>query len=136
MEKNIIGKFYAIAFDETVYEFIVYDNKRIECPKLDAKSVYRIIIKPRFMLFADEMVFLNPAKHGVTDGLIKEFNIDDDLFDYLKTNGMIMYSTDMAYLYGFDDKKGHDLPFKKGRPFKWAEKKGPVLVKQKKGQFN
>ena len=48
---------------------------------------------------------------------------------------MIRYSTDMAYLYGFKDKSGYDREFKEGHPFKWTEKKGPILVKQKKGKY-
>ena len=35
---------------------------------------------------------------------------------------MIMYSTDMAHLYGFKDKEGQVRSFKEGHPFKWAKK--------------
>ena len=52
---------------------------------------------------------------------------------------MIRYSTDMAYLYGFEDKNGYDSEpgyYGVGSPYKWAKKKGPILVKQRKGQFN
>ena len=52
---------------------------------------------------------------------------------------MIIYSNDMAYLYGFNDKNGYDSDpnhYGVGSPYKWAKKKGPILVKQKKGQFN
>ena len=52
---------------------------------------------------------------------------------------MIRYSNDMAYLYGFTDTKGYDSDprhYGVGSPYKWAKKKGPILVKQRKGQFN
>jgi hypothetical protein len=67
---------------------------------------------------------------------ISRVSIDDDLFDYLRMHNMIMYSTDMAYLYGFKNKRGYDREVKEGHPFKHAEKKGPILVKQRKGQYN
>ena len=42
------------------------------------------------------------------------FNIGDELFEYLNLNNMIMYSTDMAYLYNFIDKDGLILGKHKG----------------------
>ena len=105
----------------------------MDCPAIGAEFIYRIVIKPRFQLFSKKFTYINPAKYGGhIDGLIREYNISDDLFDYLVEHNMIMYSTDMAYLYGFKDKSGYDREFKGGNPFKWAEKKGPILVKQKK----
>lgn len=137
MEKQEIGKFYATRFDGSVYEFIVNSDSTMDCPTIGVESIYRIVIKPRFELFSKSCSYINPAKHGGNiDGLIKDYNIDDDLFAYLREHNMIMYSTDMAYLYGFKDKNGYDRGFKEGHPFKWAEKRGPILVKQRKGQYN
>lgn len=64
----------------------------------------------------------NDPKH-----LIKEFSFDEGVFEYLKENNMIHYSTDMAYLYNFVDKEGFDYDNKKGKPYKHAIKKGKVL---------
>ncbi len=137
MEKHEIGRFYATRFDEEVYEFIVNSDATIDCPAIGAESASRILIKPRFELYSRNRSYINPAKHGGNiDGLIREYDIDDDVFDYLREHNMIMYSTDMAYLYGFKDKIGYDRGYKEARPFKRAEKKGPILVKQKKGQYN
>lgn len=134
MEKQEIGRFYATRFDESIYEFIVNSDAMMDCPTIGAKFVYRIVIKPRFELFSHSCSYINPTKHGGNiDGLIKDYNIDDGLFDYLREHNMIMYSTNMAYLYSFKDKSGYDREFKEGHPFKWAEKRGPILVKQKKG---
>ena len=139
MEKQVIGVFTAVTFDNEVHEFIVYDNHTIDCPKLNLESMYRINLKPRFELYGDDIWYISKAPSKIRDGLIREYNIDSDLFDYLKSNGMIRYSVDMAYLYGFEDKKGFDS--KSGycgisSPYKWAKKKGPILVKQKNGKFN
>lgn len=136
MEKQEVGSFYATTFEENVYEFIVYDDSTMACPALDAEAIRKIIIKPRFVLVCEKQVYISPAESGVRDGLIRDYDIDSDIFDYLKERNMIMYSTDMAYLYGFENKKGYDRNRQKGRPYKWAEKKGPVLVKQRKGQYN
>lgn len=88
----------------------------MDCPAIGAESVYRIVIKPRFELFSKNCSCINPTKHGGhIDGLIREYNISDDLF-IVK-----------------EDKSGYDRKFKEGHPFKWAEKRGPILVKQKKG---
>lgn len=48
------------------------------------------------------------SNNGEDSQLIDNYDIDEDLFDYLKQNGMIRYSNDMAYLYGFNDKIGYD----------------------------
>lgn len=137
MERHEVGRFYATRFDESMYCFIVYNDGTMDCPQMGAKSIYRIVIKPRFELFSKNCLYINPAKHGGNiDGLIKAYNIDDDLFAYLKDHNMIRYSTDMAYLYGFKNTDGYDREFKEGHPYKWAAKKGPILVRQRKGQYN
>lgn len=137
MERQEIGRFYAVRFDGQVYEFVVYNDYTMDCPILGGKFIYRIAIKPRFELFSRIGSCINPAKTGGhTEGLIKDYIIDDELFDYLKSRNMIMYSIDMAYLYGFKNKEGYDKEFKEKHPFKRAEKKGPILVKQKRGQYN
>lgn len=137
MEKQVIGMFKAITFDDEVYDFIVNDNQTIDCPKLNLEDMDRINLKPRFEMHRSDLWYISKASSKVSDGLIREYDIDEELFAYLKENGMIRYSTDMAYLYGFSDKEGYDrrnpcVP----SPYKWAKKKGPILVKQKEGKFN
>jgi len=136
MGKQEIGSFYAVTFDDRVYEFIVYNDGTMDCPAINATEIYRMKLKPRFKIFSNNIKSFNPARTGIIDDLIKNFMIDDELFAYLKKQNMIMYSTDMAYLYGFNEKRGFDREFKEGHPFKWAEKKGPILVKARNGQFN
>lgn len=132
-----LGRFYAIRFDEQVYEFIVYSDNTIDCPSLGMEFIRKVILSPRFDLWCKNCDFTNPAPRGISDGLIKEYSIDDDLFNYLRENNMIKYSTDMAYLYDFPNKKGYDSYIRKeSNPFKRAQKKGPILVKWKNGQYN
>ena len=107
------------ARSDIAFEFIVFDDNTIDCPTLGLQDYNYIELKPRFEL------------HG--------HKVDEELFDYLKQNGMIRYSNDMVYLYGFIDTKGYDSNprhYGVGSPYKWAKKKGPILVKQRKGQLN
>ncbi len=142
MEKQEIGRFYAKSFDENVIEFIVFDDNTIDCPILGAYSFKCIELKPRFVLWNEKNYYIYdvPAsRDGANSKLIGNYEIDEELFESLKQKRMIRYSNDMAYLYGFEDKKGFDSAPKYygvGSPYKWAKKKGPILVKQRKGQFN
>ena len=124
-----------ININEKTYEFIVNTDNTIDLPELGLKEINKVVIKPRFELvkFAPSPKILNPI--GDKGKLIKNFEINEDLFKHLKDNYMIRYSTEVAYLYGFKDKEGVDKR-SKGHPFKWAEKKGPILVKQRNGEFH
>lgn len=141
MERLEVAKFYAKLFDEKVIEFIVFNDNTMACPTLNIESFKRIILKPRFKLIGENVHYTYdaPPTTYFESKLIESYDIDENLFAYLKENGMIRYSTDMAYLYGFEDKNGYDSDprhYGVGSPYKWAKKKGPILVKQRKGQFN
>lgn len=143
MERYETGRFYATSFDNQIIEFIVFNDNTIDCPTLGINSFNRIILKPRFVLVGEKLYYTYNArkKIGFNDSsdLIQKYDIDEELFDYLKQTDMIRYSNDMAYLYGFEDKNGYDSDprhYGVGSPYKWAKKKGPILVKQRRGQFN
>lgn len=141
MNKQEIGRFYATSFNNIVFYFIVYDNNTMDCPTLNISSFERIELKPRFILRGKDFYYKYDAKaekkYSNTPELIGNYNIDDDLFAYLKDNKMIRYSTDMAYLYDFTDKSGYDdNQYGVRSPYKRARKKGPILQMQKKGYFN
>lgn len=141
MDKHEIGRFYASSFDEKMIEFIVFDDNTMSCPTLNIESFKRIILKPRFELIGENVHYTYdaPPTTYFESKLIENYDIDENLFAYLKETGMIRYSTDMAYLYGFEDKNGYDSEpghYGVGSPYKWAKKKGPILVKQRKGQYN
>ena len=143
MEKYETGRFYATSFDGEIIEFIVFNDNTIDCPTLGINSFNRIILKPRFVLVGENLYYTYNARKKIgfneNSDLIQNYDIDEELFDYLKQEDMIRYSTDMAYLYGFSDTRGYDSDprhYGVGSPYKWAKKKGPILVKQRKGQFN
>lgn len=141
MERQEICRFYAKSFDGIVIEFIVYDDNTMSCPTLEIDSFISITLKPRFGIRDDENYseYDVAACHNEQCQLIEDYDIEENLFAYLKANGMIRYSNDMAYLYGFEDKQGFDSEqnyYGVGSPFKWAKKKGPILSRQRKGQFN
>ena len=143
MERNELGRFYATSFNNVVFEFIVFDDNTIDCPTLGINSINRIELKPRFVLTGKDFYYTYNVKatqkYTSPQELIGNYDINEELFDYLKQNNMILYSTDMSYLYGFSDKNGYDSNkgfYSVGSPYKWAKKKGPILVKQRKGQFN
>ena len=141
MEKQEVGRFYATSFDEMVFEFIVYNDGTMDCPLLDIYSFKKIELKPRFIIYADKCCYkynVPASNYNGNSRLIKSYDIDEELFWYLKQRRMIRYSSEMAFLYGFSDTNGFDKNMYNhvGSPFKWAKKKGPILVKQKKGQFN
>ena len=142
MKKNEIGKFYATTFEGNIIEFIVFDDYTMDCPTLNVYSYKIIELKPRFILWNDTKYYKYnvPATYQHPNSqLISNYNIDKNLFEYLKLNRMIRYSTDMAYLYGFEDKKGYDSEpnhYGVSSPYKRAKKKGPILTKQKGAIFN
>ena len=146
MEKNEIGKFYAISFNEDIeLEFIVHDDNTIDCPALELHGYNHMALNPRFKLFdykRDEKGHVCAIRSYVYDvksknkgenslDLINMYSIEDPLFDYLYDNKMISYSNEMAVFYGFKMNR-QDGP----KPFKRAIKKGPILVKQRQGQLN
>lgn len=140
MEREEIGMFTATSFDDKLFEFYVYDDNSMACPTLGIDSFKRIELKPRFVLRGEDFEYTykaKPNRNYDTSELIANYSIEPELFNYMKKNYMIRYSTDMAYFYGFRDTNGWDKgQYSVGSPYKWAKKKGPILVKQRKGQFN
>ena len=146
MERQAINKFYAISFDNRIIEFIVFNDNTMDCPTLGINSFNKIILKPRFELYGKNLYYTYDVKseknHTSSRGLIGNYIINKELFTYLKQRDMITYSSDMAYLYNFNDRGGYDKKDNTknqngvGHPFKWAQKKGKVLIKQRKGIFN
>ena len=135
MKEETVKKFYAISFDDMVYEIIVKDNKKMIIPQINENEIDSIILKPRMQIIYSD------GKKGLLSYeknrqfLIQKYQIEDCLFDYLKENDLIKYSSQTAYYYNFKDKEGYD--FKKcGSLFKKAKNKGLILVKQKMGLFN
>ena len=63
------------------------------CKMLWVPSIYRLIIKSILKLFSKNCSYINPKKTSeMLQELIKDY--------YIKTICLIMYNTNMAYLYG------------------------------------
>ncbi len=144
-EKQEIGRFTATTFNGKELLFIAYNNKTIDCPTLGLNNYHKLIIKPRFELIKPNIMYeynkKANKKYTNPQELIASYSIDEPLFTYLKDNKMIMYSTDMAYLYGFADKKGYDFePYTPGEKrknrFKRIKDKSKILINQKQDIFN
>ena len=132
MERIEIGRFEAETFNHAIIQFIVYNDNTMDCPYLNIKGISRMRIKPRFILSYPGRIY----EYDQND-LVKSYHIDSTLLSLLKEKNIIRYSTDMAYYYGFEDKDGFDKNTGvAGSPYKHASKKGPILVKQKMGQFH
>ncbi len=138
MEYNVIGSFYAVTFDKRIIEIVVLDNDTISIPSWGLDEITFIKMKPRIELYDVNKNKYIPCRYKTKDDLIVQFVVSDELLNYLREKCMIRYSTDMAYLYDFNNKEGYDRLKKGGKPFKWALKKPgyKVLEKQKQGYFN
>ena len=134
MEREVVGRFYGIRFDELIYDFIVYSDGKIVCPTVSNEEYDRIHLKPRFGLIGKRSFVRSSVDNSMIDSLVREYVIDPSLFDYMINNNMIKYSIDMAEYYGFNPEYAFDKKYNP-KPFKWAAKKGKILAKQKQGIF-
>lgn len=143
-EINEIKYFSAVTFDNNKYNFAVTPEGEIYCNEFGISfPAYGIELKPNFVLLDHSKRTLyslgdHIQNRNKTYSLIKEFIIDPELFDYLKNNHMVTYSTDVAFQYGFDQNYAFDAHWQK-RAFKSyrynQKKKVKILEKQKRGIF-
>lgn len=133
IKKEVVGSFNLITTQDTEICFKVYDDNTMGCDKIEHENIKRLIIKPRFELYTFEYSKSGKTKfiaHYVSPfSYIKKYDIDDDMFDYLKCHGMISYSTEMAFVYGFKDKRGYDIEDQK-RAFKRVKEDGVKRLKK------
>lgn len=140
MEKQEIGRFYAVSYSTDIMTFIVFDDNTMFCTRYPNLVIKRMEIKPRFVLYGDDFKVTYDAKpvhFPERSNLICDYSFveDEELFNYLKKNSMIRYSTDMAFLYGLPNLEGYDKKYVRS-PYKRASKKGPILARQRNGYFN
>lgn len=136
--ENIVGSFNLKTFGGKVYKFNVLDNGLMYCNEITMYPLYRIVLKPLFDLYGlneyglKKNIFIPRCK---VDDYIEIVDIDENLLNYMRLNNMIMYSTDMAYLYNLPNKDGYDRYHQK-RAFKHVKDKTKVLMKQRRGYYN
>ena len=144
-----IKYFSAVAYDGSTYNFSITPNGEISCEQFKISFPASIIeLKPNFVLRSsdwrsvcslDDYLRNNDCKKPDGLSLISKWNISDEVFEYLINNRKLMYSTQMATLYGFDinyafDKNHNKRAFKalRNRP----DAKTRILAPQKQGKFN
>lgn len=145
MDNNSEIKYFsAVTFDNNIYHFAVTPEGEIYCNEFGISiPAYLLELKPNFVLRDQSKRTLYSLDDHINNrnkskALIKEFIIEPELFNYLRENHMIIYCTDMAFLYGFDPKYAYDA-YSQKRAFKSyrnnEKKKTKILAKQKQGIF-
>lgn len=137
--------FSAVTFDDNTYNFAVTPEGNIYCCEFDLAEPAKIIeFKPNFILrnkYGRPFYSLDDyARERKFDkSLIREWIIDEDLFELLINDRKILYSAQMAVLYGFDPKYAFDANDQK-RAFKYSRhneaKRARILEPMKSGKFN
>lgn len=146
---NEMKYFSAVAVDGSTYNFGITPKGEISCAEFGLNIPASIIeLKPNFVLrnsdgstlysLDDYLRNMNTKKsEGLS--LINEWIIPDDVFKYLVDNKKLMYSTNMAILYGFDKTYAFDSRHNK-RAFKHTKnnekKRAKILSPMKLGNFN
>lgn len=146
--ENIIGQFWAITFDNQVYNFIVTDQLSLYCPQIgENRQIKSLAIKPNFEIclnggslrHAVDLAKRHRGESYYENGekipYVAKYIIPEQLIGVLVANEVISYSTDMAYLYGLNPDYACDRKFK-GRAFKHVSDKRNILVKQRRGIYN
>ena len=137
--------FSAVTYDDNTYNFVVTSDGGIYCREFGIEESASIIeLKPNFVLRrANGTTIYNlddyTRENNIKKSLIREWIIDDELLDRLLEERKMVYSAQMAMLYGFDETRAFDSRNQK-RLFKYSrrneERKVKVLSKMKSGQFN
>lgn len=145
MNLNEMKYFSAVTYDNEVYEFAVTPEGDIFCCDFDIADPTNIIeLKPNFILRDKQGKTLYSLdeytrERNIKKSLIREWIINEDLLEYLIKNRKIIYSTQMAILYGFDPQYAYDAHYQK-RAFKSSRnnplKRTKILARQKAGNFN
>ena len=143
--KNDTKYFNAVAYDGNIYNFEVTPEGNIYCTNFNLKTPANVIeLKPNFVLrdihfrsFYSLDEYTRDKK--IKKSLISEWNIEEDVFQYLISGRQIMYSSQMAILYGFDQRYAFDAPSQQ-RAFKYSRnnraKRQRILAPMKSGKFN
>ena len=137
--------FKAVTYDDNTYNFVVTSDGGIYCLEFDIVEPASVIeLKPNFVLRrknGETIYNLDDFRRErkIPKSLIREWIIDDELFNELIGQRKILYSVQMALLYGLDASKSFDAHYQK-RAFKSSrnneEKRIKVLSKMKSGKFN
>lgn len=133
-------RFTAITFMGRELEFRVTEDNEIYSESFSFNvPIKRLIFKPNLYFVFDggigfDLDTIARDTRSVKD-LVQYFIIDDDLLLELVVADKIRYSTDMAFLYGFNPIYAYDRCDNK-RAFKHVKDESKILSLQKRGIFN
>ena len=157
-----IKQFYAVAYDNKTYHFIITEENKIYCYEFFLETGADIIeIKPNFVLRNKDYETIyslkdylrnNPQKKKnikiLSENLTKEemikqqqnliscYIIESSVLEYMIENKMILYSTDMALLYRLNPEYAYDKHYQTRSFKKNRHNQEKILTKQKKGIFH
>ena len=137
--------FEAVTFDDYIYHFAITPKGEISCSEFGITVPASIIeLKPNFVLRrADGSSIYSLDDHARNrnkkKSLISHWKINEEVFEYLINNKKVMYSTDMAVLYGFDSQYAYDA-IKQRKAYRRTKnnpaRRARVLAPLKAGKFN
>lgn len=147
--QNEMKYFSAVAVDGSIYNFGITPKGEISCAEFGITVPASIIeLKPNFVLrkadggsiySLDDYLRNRNLKKPNGRSLIVKWDIPEDVFEYLINQRKLMYSTNMAVLYGFDQQYAFDNRHNK-RAFKCtrnnATKHAKILAPQRAGKFH
>lgn len=146
-------EFTAITYNNYVYHFSITANGEISCSEFGITIPASIIeIKPNFVLRrADGSTICNLDDHLRNrnlkkpngESLVFKWDIPENVLEYLINNKKIMYSTELALLYGFPTEYAHDINYKRkeirrlqNNPNKSEKHLCKLRTQFKNGKFN
>lgn len=116
-------EFTALTYNNSVYHFSITKNGEISCVEFGITTTASIIeIKPNFVLRrADGSTIYNLDDHLRNrnlkkpngESLVFKWDIPENVLEYLINNKKLMYSTEIALLYGFPTEFAHDINYKR-----------------------
>ena len=135
-----IREFKAFTFSGKEIKFQLDEKDFIYCESFSFnRPIKRLILKPNIYFVCPD--FRSYDMEGFYRSLdmekdyVASFDIDEDLFYELVYKDILRYSTDMAFLYGFDPELAYDR-IDNTRAFKHVKDESKILSLQKKGIFN
>ncbi len=122
---KIIGKFYAITYDNQIYEFNINENSLIYCDKISKENgITLLIINPNFKACIEKNnviscdMIAKENNNQTTNHFIGCYLIENNLLEELIRKKRIIYTTKIGKLYGLnleyaDDKREQNNTLKR-----------------------
>lgn len=139
MDLQTIGVFQVHTFTGLTITFRVLEDYTIEDDFFGLGPISSIDLKPIIIIRTMDGHDIDFDSYARTNRRKREYiekvTIDDELLRELVAKRKIYYSTDMAYLYGFDPELAYDRR-ESSRAFKHVKDPNKILALQKQGIYN